>query len=171
MNYFELFALPQGFELDGAALASRYRELQRAVHPDKFAAASDRERMLAVHKTAEINDAFETLKSPLSRAEYLLRLNGIELRGETATVKDPLFLMQQMEWREALAELPGNADPMEGAMALEREFVDLRKTMLAELASHLDGANWPQAADTLRKLKFVDKLEQELSLLEEQWEL
>ncbi|GAA4896765.1 co-chaperone HscB [Ferrimonas pelagia] len=171
MNYFELFALPQGFELDGTVLASRYRELQRAVHPDKFASGSDRDRLMAMHKAAEVNDAFQTLKSPLTRAEYLLRLHGIELRGETTTVKDPLFLMQQMEWREALEALADAADPMMAAEALEREFRQLKRQMTGDLKTRLDQQLWADAAEQLRKLKFVEKLEQELALLEEQWEL
>ncbi|QIZ76997.1 co-chaperone HscB [Ferrimonas lipolytica] len=171
MNYFELFALPQGFELDSATLATRYRELQRAVHPDNFAAGSDRDRLMAVQKTAEINDAFQTLKSPLGRAEYLLRLNGVELRGETTTIKDPMFLMQQMELREALADLADHDDPFDAALALEQEFAAIKKAMMTNLISQLDNKLWLDAADNVRKLKFVDKLEQELALLEEQWQL
>ncbi|WP_298439804.1 co-chaperone HscB [uncultured Ferrimonas sp.] len=171
MNYFELFALPQGFELDTAALATRYRELQRAVHPDNFAAGSDRDRLMAVQKTAEINDAFQTLKSPLGRAEYLLRLHGVELRGETTTIKDPMFLMQQMELREALEELADAADPFAAAVELEQQFATLKQTMMAALIAQLTNRQWQQAADHVRKLKFVDKLEQELSQLEEQWQL
>ncbi|GAA5191081.1 co-chaperone HscB [Ferrimonas gelatinilytica] len=171
MNYFELFGLPEGFQLDGSALASRYRELQRAVHPDNFASGSDRDRMMAMQKTAEVNDAFQTLKSPLSRAEYLLRLNGIELRGETATINDPLFLMQQMELREALEALASSNDPEQEAIALEQEFRSLDRTLMAQLESQLLQQQWEEAAVTVRKLKFVQKLEQELALLEEQWEL
>ncbi|WP_028116715.1 co-chaperone HscB [Ferrimonas senticii] len=171
MNYFELFALPQGFELDTTALATRYRDLQRAVHPDNFAAGSDRERLMAVQKTAEVNDAYQTLKSPLGRAEYLLRLNGVELRGETTTIKDPLFLMQQIELREALEELADAADPFEAAMALEQQFSELKQQMMTSLKAELVDAQWLQAADSVRKLKFIDKLEQELALQEEQWQL
>ncbi|MBY5992818.1 co-chaperone HscB [Ferrimonas balearica] len=169
MNYFDLFGLPLGYEIDGAALASRYRELQRAVHPDNFAAASEQQRLMAVQKTAEINDAFQTLKSPIGRAEYLLRLNGIELRGESTTIKDPLFLMEQLELREALEELPDSADPEQAAMDLADRLEGDRKQMTTELRARLEGQAWEQAADTVRKLKFIHKLEDELSLLEEQW--
>ncbi len=171
MNYFELFGLQAGFELDGTTLATRYRELQRAVHPDNFASGSDRDRMMAMQKTAEVNDAFQTLKSPLSRAEYLLRLNGIELRGETATIKDPLFLMQQMELREALEELASSSASEEEVFALEQQFGELDRTLMAQLESQLTQQQWEGAANSVRKLKFVQKLEQELALLEEQWEL
>ena len=68
MNYFELFDLPSLFELDVNALRLKYLELQRIVHPDKFANASERERLLAVQKTAQINDGYSMLKSPITRA-------------------------------------------------------------------------------------------------------
>ncbi|MBY6017455.1 co-chaperone HscB [Halomonas denitrificans] len=169
MNYFELFGLPLGFEIDGAALASRYRELQRAVHPDNFASAREQERLMAVQKTAEINDAFQTLKSPLGRAEYLLRLNGLELRGESTTIKDPMFLMEQLELREAMAELPDSDDPESAAMDLADRLAGDRKAMFAEFQRQFAEQQWDGAADTVRKLKFIHKLEDELSLLEEQW--
>lgn len=169
MNYFELFNLPAGFELDREALAVRYRELQRAVHPDNFAAAGEQARLISVQKAAEINDAFETLKAPLARAEYILRLNGLELRGESATIKDPMFLMHQLELREAMAEIPHQADPAGAAFDLADQLEGERKSMTAELKSQLDDAQWPEAADIVRKLKFIHKLEDELSRLEEQW--
>lgn len=171
MNYFELFGLPLGFEIDGAALSSRYRELQRAVHPDNFASAREQERLMAVQKTAEINDAFQTLKFPLTRAEYLLRLQGLELRGESTTIKDPMFLMEQLELREALEELPDSADPDSAAMALADRLAADRKQMYGEFQAQYQAQQWEAAADTVRKLKFIHKLEDELSLLEEQWAL
>ncbi len=170
MNYFELFALPQEFEVDTSALSIRYHELQRAVHPDNFATGSERERLLAVQKTAEVNDAYQTLKSPLMRAEYILRLHGVELQGETTTIKDPIFLMQQLELREALADLADSADPLGESMALEQQFSALKNELMANLMGQLAQEDWLVAADSIRKLKFIHKLDQELTLLEEQWQ-
>ncbi|MEK6214396.1 MAG: Fe-S protein assembly co-chaperone HscB, partial [Vibrio fluvialis] len=90
MNYFELFGLPTQFDLDGSLLSSQFRELQKRFHPDNFATASERDRLLAVQKAAQINDAHQILKSPINRAEYLLSLNGVELRGEQQTLQDPM---------------------------------------------------------------------------------
>ena len=100
MNYFELFGLPSQFQLDGSLLSSQFRELQKRFHPDNFASASERDRLMAVQKASEINDAYQVLKSPLSRAEYLLAENGVDIRGEQQTMSDPMFLMEQMELRE-----------------------------------------------------------------------
>ena len=68
-NFFELFALPVSYEIDNNALRERYRELQRSVHPDRYANASAQEQRLAMQGSTFINEAFETLKDPLWRAQ------------------------------------------------------------------------------------------------------
>lgn len=110
-NYFSLLGLPVSFEIDKKRLSQNYHELQKTIHPDKFANASDRDRLLSVQKAAQINDALQTLKKPLQRSIYLLTLFGIELGENDATV-DPAFLMEQMELREALSQVNDKADPL-----------------------------------------------------------
>lgn len=167
MNYFELFGLTAQFEQDAQALAETYRGLQMQFHPDKFAAHSERERLQAVQRAAYINDAYTTLKQPLNRAEYLLSLQGVELNAEQQTLKDPLFLMQQMEWREQLEELGEAADIFAAIMAFEQELQQATNEYYAELAQQLAAADWHAAADTVRKLKFMTKLHAELERLED----
>lgn len=167
MNHFELFGLPQGFPLDAAALADTYRRLQAQFHPDRFAAAPEGERLIAVTRAAQINEAYATLKSPLRRAEYLLSLHGHDIRGESQTLQDRTFLMQQMEWREALEELRF-ADDVEGAIdAFRREIKGEHKVLMAALERHLATRSWDAAVDVVRKLKFVDKMLEELERLED----
>ena len=83
MIYFQLFDLPINFNIDKTTLSKRYRELQRTVHPDKFASASDQERRLAMQKSTQINEAFTTLKHPLKRAQYILQENNIDASGQS----------------------------------------------------------------------------------------
>ena len=167
MNYFELFGLSPQFELDSQALAETYRGLQMQFHPDKFAAHPERERLQAVQGSARINDAYTTLKLPLSRAEYLLSLQGVELNAEQQTLKDPLFLMQQMEWREQLEELGEASDVMAAIKAFDQELQQATGAYYAELSGQLANADWHIAADTVRKLKFMTKLHAELERLED----
>lgn len=170
MRYFDLFALPVAFDIDPAVLAERYRELQRVVHPDKFAHASEQEKLLAVRQTADINDAFNTLKQPLARAEYMLSERGVDLRHEQQTLQDPRFLMQQMEWREAMAELAELADPVAAIDELSDEFSQLEQQLFSTLIPRLtssDAAELQVAADAVRKLKFVFKLHSELERIED----
>lgn len=163
MNHFEFFDLPAAFELDAAELQQRYRKLQQTLHPDRFASGSEREKLRAVQRTAQLNDAYQTLRSPLSRAEYLLELKGIELAHEQTTVKDPEFLMAQMEWRERLEEVH-DSEALDGAYKdLQEQMRDLQTELEQQLA---DDAN-EAAANTVRKLKFMHKLHYELELIED----
>src|SRR3954462_3060365 len=103
-NHFELFHLPQRFAIDTAALDAAYHEVQNQVHPDKFINATDSEKRVAMQWATRANEAYRTLKSPFKRAAYLCELNGIELQTESNTAMPREFLMQQMEWREALED-------------------------------------------------------------------
>ena len=96
-NHFELFDLPQTFAIDLAKLDQVYRRLQGEVHPDRFATGSDSEKRQSLQLATQANDAYQTLKSPLLRARYLLQLKGIETLEESNTAMPASFLMQQME--------------------------------------------------------------------------
>ena len=170
MNYFELFALDEKFNIDTSHLTQVYQQLQRSVHPDRFAHASSQEQMLAVQKSSLINDAYQTLKKPLKRAEYMLTLRGTEMPNEQASFKDNMFLMRQMELREMLAEVKF-ADDIDAAIfeanqVLESEFTELYKAMQVKLAEQTAEAN-QEASEILRKLKFYHKLNVELDRLED----
>ncbi|HHQ4454779.1 co-chaperone HscB [Aeromonas hydrophila] len=167
MNYFELFGLVEGFELDTRQLAETYRQLQTQFHPDRFATAPERELLAAVQRAAQINDAFTTLKAPLRRAEYLLSLRGTELRGEQQTLQDTAFLMQQLEWRERLADLKGETDPERAIKDFRQEIRHDHQLLMQQLTQALATGEDPRAADCVRKLKFVDKLLEELERFED----
>ncbi len=168
-NHFELFELPASFEVEQETLALRYRELQRAVHPDRFANASDQEKRLSVQQAAQINEAFQVLKSPLSRGRYLLELNGLAL-DDTNTQMAPGFLMEQMELREALAEVRGKDDPF-AALNRVRDDIESRERELNESLrqSFADGSReaLENAREMVRKMQFMQRLLSEVDELEE----
>jgi molecular chaperone HscB len=171
MNYFQLFQLPAQFELDLTELGTRYLTLQKQFHPDNFAAASERDRMLAVQQAANINDGYHSLKQPLLRAEHLLALRGLKISSEQRSFTDPVFLMQQMELRELLADIPQASNPDELIDDAEQQIRRQKKQLLAQLSEALavnSVEHDQQAADIIRKLKFFFKLEQELELIAEQ---
>lgn len=170
MNYFELFSLTPSFDIDTALLADRYHDLQRAVHPDKFANASEQDKRLAVQRTAQVNDGFSTLKSPITRAEHILSLHGIELSHESTTIKDTQFLMQQMEWRESLEDIAHSDDPDGLITELNDSFIAYEDQQRQYLRQHLidaSEADLASAADLVRKLKFMAKLQLELERAED----
>ncbi|GAA0810106.1 co-chaperone HscB [Colwellia sp. D2M02] len=170
MNYFQLFDLPTDFTVDLNQLSSRYQTLQKAVHPDKFAHASEQEQRIAVQKSAEINDAYQTLKKPLQRAEYLLVDRGIEMPNEQHSFSDTGFLMRQMELREMLAEVKFSDNPEAALSAVQNELESEHQSLFALLQTQLS-ENTPEsnrlACDNLRKLKFYQKLTIEVERLEE----
>lgn len=163
MNHFELFDLPAAFNIDAAVLQQRYRKLQQTLHPDRFANGTEREKLLAVQRTAQLNDAYQTLRSPLSRAEYLLALRGIELAHEQTTVQDPEFLMAQMEWRERIATIKDWSTLESAYKDLQEEMRDLQMVLEQQLNQDAD----QDAAMTVRKLKFMHKLHHELERIED----
>lgn len=171
MNYFQLFQLPAQFDLDLTELGTRYLTLQKQCHPDNFAAASERDRLLAVQQAANINDGYHSLKQPLLRAEHLLALRGLKISSEQRSFTEPVFLMQQMELRELLADIPSAADPEALIDDAEQQIRRHKKQLLSQLGAALSMQTHEQdllAADIIRKLKFFFKLEQELELIAEQ---
>src|SRR5437868_9133118 len=103
-NYFELFELPQRFVCDRVSLENAYRRLQTEVHPDRFASGSEQDKRLALQFSARVNEAYRALKDPVSRAQYLLSLNGIDALSETDTQLPLEFLERQLERRDAAAD-------------------------------------------------------------------
>ena len=171
-THFELFELPVSFEIDLQDLSQRYRELQRVVHPDKFVNASDRERRLSVENAAAINEAYQILKAPQRRARYMLELQSVSFDDETDMALDPAFLMEQIELREALAELSQNEDPL---MSLNQLMSDIKKrisVVLAEIADllalgQLDDEQKSSVKQRIHKMQFLSKLQEEAEYQEE----
>ena len=170
-NHFELFGLPVAFDVDVHQLAERYRELQRASHPDRYANASDRERRLSVQHAAQVNEAFQTLKSSLRRARYLLQLKGIEFDDEKETHLDPAFLMEQMELREALAEVKTKAEPLTSLSDIMTDIKTRQQAMegqLRQLFAEDNDEMRQQAKQLVQKMQFLVRLQQEAEELEEE---
>ena len=171
LNHFQLFAIEEHFTIDLNALSTVYQNLQKAVHPDKFAHASAQEQLISVQKSAQINDAYQILKQPLKRAEYLLTLRGVDMPNEQHTFGDTSFLMRQMELREMLEDVKHATDVENALEAAQDElaqeyqhhFNDMQTQILANNAK-----DNTLACNNLRKLKFYQKLNIEVDRLEDQ---
>lgn len=161
-DFFTLFGLPRRFEVDESALESAYHELHTRVHPDRHAHLPDADKRRAMQWATQVNEAFSTLRKPLPRALYLLELEGVDAGLETNTAMAPEFLMEQMEWREAVEEAREAADSEE----LEKLHQRLRsagKDLLGELGKSFDSdKDLPSAAETARRLMFMEKLQHEI---------
>ncbi len=162
---FELFALPVQFAQNRAHIDSRWKELQREAHPDRFAAQGAAAQRVAMQWSVRINEAYQRLKDPLKRAAYLCEMRGAPLRAEDNTAMPTTFLMQQMEWREALEEAQSEAD----VDRLEAEVTEARGALLAECERLLDVEQDAQAAaQQVRALMFVARFARDIEVRREQ---
>ncbi len=169
-NYFKLFELPVEFNIDEQQLTARYRQMQQAVHPDRFVNSTDQERRLSVQHAATINEAYETLRDNMLRARYLLSLNGIDWDDERDTVMDAEFLMQQIEMREALAEVNEQPDPLSAAGDILDRVQSLIGQRTGKLGDCFAQQDMQAARDIVRQLQFLYKLRQEAESLEAELE-
>ena len=160
-QYFTLFDLPVGFTLDEDTLESRYRTLAARFHPDRFAAASAFEQKQAVMMSATVNEAYRTLKNPIDRAAYLLKEQGIDADAPEHTSFAPEFLMQQMEWRETLAEARAAGDTA-ALNALEGQVSAEQTALYGQLAAAFDAQQYQTAAQLVRQGRFLNKMRQEI---------
>jgi molecular chaperone HscB len=164
---FELFGLTRQFAQDRAALDARWKALQREAHPDKFAAQGAAAQRVAMQWSVRINEAYQRLKDPLKRAAYLCELGGAPVNAHSNTTMPAAFLMQQMEWREALDD--ANAVPALDALQVE---VDAsRAQLLQQCATLLDQQHDAVAAvGPVRALMFIEKFTQDLNQRFDQFE-
>jgi molecular chaperone HscB len=157
-NYFELFDLPVDFALDQAELGKRYREVQGEVHPDRFASASAHEQRLAVQYSALINEAYATLRKPLSRALYLLELAGVSREEIDKQPLDGGFLITQMELREKLESMHELVDPEPVLDHLLTEIGDDFAELQGEFARCYTAGDMALAAAACVKMQYLYKL-------------
>ena len=165
-NHFQIFGVPARFEIDLEGLETRYHELQREVHPDRFASASQAEQRVSMQLATRVNEAYQTLKSPLRRAGYLLQLHGVDPEFETNTAMPAEFLADQMEKRERLEKAAAASD-WERLIALSSELRVEQDSLFARIQRQLEAPDWNEAAATLRQLKFLEKFGEDIGAAEE----
>jgi molecular chaperone HscB len=157
MDHFARLGLPAALDLEPATLDRAYFALQRQWHPDRFANRSAEERARASTEAAALNDAYRTLKDPLSRAVYFAVMKGVELPGDGKTIDDPDLLMEAMEAREALHE----ARTVEAIDRLAAGARDDMKTSLAGLGGLFLQDDRPAIRKALLRLRYLDKFAEE----------
>jgi len=163
-SHFELFGLPPAFSLEKDLLEKAYHDIQSRVHPDRFAHAGDAERRASLQWTTRVNEAFQILKNPVARAKHLLELHGVDVAFETNTAMPPEFLMQQMELREALEAAVGKKDSA-AVDALRNGLREDKSVLEKQIGEAIDAKNdYAGAAELVRKLMFLGKLDEEIDL-------
>jgi molecular chaperone HscB len=166
VDYFAFFGLPYKLNLDTAQLEREFYALSRKLHPDINARGNAPEQAWSLEKTSQLNDAYRTLKDPISRTEYLLRLQGVQLEEQSKAATDearktgsakkqvvpPDLLEEVFELNMQLEELRMNKKMGENDPALERELQDAKQylaskqsEMLSELSAAWD--EWDALVD------------------------
>ena len=162
---FELFGLARRFALERSAIDARWKELQREAHPDKFAAQGAAAQRVAMQWSVRINEAYQRLKDPMRRAAYLCELHGAPIRAEDNTAMPAAFLMQQMEWREALEDARADSE----LDALDDEVAQARRAALAQCEQLIDQQqDYAGAARQVRALMFIARFADDIELCREQ---
>lgn len=158
-NDFELFGVPVHFAQDRQAIDTRWKDLQREAHPDKFAAHGAAAQRIAMQWSVRINEAYQRLKDPLKRATYLCELHGAPIRAETNTAMPADFLMQQMEWREML-EAADNPQAIEDiAFTVNQN----GREQLSKLEQLIDvQKDFVAASGQVRRLMFTERFASEV---------
>jgi molecular chaperone HscB len=143
VDYFTFFGLPFRLNLEPEKLEREFYALSRHLHPDINAINSDREQQWSLEKSSQLNDAYRTLKDPISRTEYLLRLQGVQLEEQSKTATEearrtgkikkqvvpPDLLEQVFELNMQLEEMRMNKKMGEPDRTLERELQDTKKQL------------------------------------------
>jgi molecular chaperone HscB len=156
---FELFQIPMQFAQDRAVLDTRWKELQREAHPDKFAAQGVAAQRIAMQWSVRINEAYQRLKDPLRRASYLCELHGAPIHAEKNTAMPTDFLLQQMQWREALEE----AKTVQDLEEIASQSNDNGREQLSKIEQTLDiNKDFAAAAQQVRSLMFIERFSSEV---------
>ena len=161
-DYFSLFELPRAYAVDDRALESAWHRLQSQVHPDRYAHLPDADKRRSMQWATRVNEGFRTLQKPLARAQYLLVLAGVDAGMETNTAMSAEFLMEQMEWREAVEEARAAGELAE-LEKLHARLLHHAREVRGALERQLDVDHaYAEAADTVRRLMFIEKLQHEI---------
>ena len=168
-NYFELFDLETSFFIDESNLKESYRREIARFHPDQYASKSDSEKLQALQNTSLLNSAFESIKSPLNRASYLLKLEGIDPFDEKDTTMDHDFLISQIELREELEllQLKQSADDLEDYLDKVEDQIQIKIDLISEAFKEDKGHM--EIKKDVRELKFYEQLLSESSKLMDEW--
>lgn len=166
-NYFQLFNLLESCEIDQDALSDEYRKQQGEVHPDRFANADESEKLNALQLSSYLNEAYETLKSPLRRAAYLLALHEIDVDQVDQNDLSMDLLLEQIQLREKLDELPKDESALADLDKLRGEVTVKLQRQETSFAEFFTAENYAAAKKVYHELQFLNKLRTEIDAGEE----
>ena len=168
-NYFELFGLNPGFDLNLDQLHAEQMRLQSIYHPDRYISASDRDKRTSVQLASWVNQAYETLRDPVKRSRYLLEIGGAELPDDSQTTSDTAFLMEQLELREEIEACREAENAILQSEAIESRLSKRANELAAEFVTAYQSGDLDLAQVNSQKMQFIQRIHEQLT--EFQYEL
>jgi len=169
-NYYDLFDIAPSFNIDLTRLRSKFQQLQGKLHPDRHVNSTHREKREALQAASFVNEAYQVLSDEHRRARYLLQLRGVEFNQEQDTTDDMEFLLTQMHLREKIEGLDGSSEPIVTIEELVVEADKSKRDLIAEFERHYNDNHYEQAKQTVLKLQFFTRLQQQLATKQDQLE-
>jgi len=164
-NYFELFDLETSFFIDDNQLKTSYRKVISRFHPDKYVTKSEPEKIQALQNTSLLNTAFTSLKTPLNRASYLLKMEGLDPFDERDTTMNHDFLISQIDLREELEVIEADRDSLGLEGFLERVDLHIEENTESIYKGFKLKSDLMDIKMNVRELKFYDQLYKEANKL------
>ena len=154
-NHFQTLGLSPHFAITDSALNKAYIAAQQAAHPDRMVGKSDAEKLVAIQASMDANEAYETLKNPLTRAQHLLALKGMKVNvdGADAVRPSPLLLAEMLDLREQLAE----AQSEEAIAKWAHDVRHQMESVVARLAVLFEAEDDTLAAECCIRLRYLEK--------------
>jgi molecular chaperone HscB len=162
-NFFELLKVPVSYSVDLETVQQHYRDLQKRVHPDKYASSNDRDKRLSMQITSRVNEALNTLKDDVLRGSYMLSLKGVDIELGNETTKDMMFLMEQLQLRERLESIRDESNPIDALESMAKHVNHTADDIKSKFVQFYDSDQLDEAREALRKLQFIKKLKLEIN--------
>ncbi|XP_028784882.1 iron-sulfur cluster co-chaperone protein HscB homolog [Neltuma alba] len=158
IDYFDIFGLEKNYDIEVKNLEGEYKNWQKKIHPDLVHSKSEKERDFAAEQSAKVIDAYRTLTRPLSRAIYLLKLEGIEVDDEQ-TVSDPELLAEILEIREAVED----AADSEALNHIRSEMQEKLKHWSNVFADAFQSRNFEEAKSSIQRMTYYERVTDEVA--------
>ncbi|XVE96249.1 hypothetical protein REPUB_Repub02eG0205200 [Reevesia pubescens] len=157
IDYFQIFGLEKKYEIEVEGLDGKYKDWQKKLHPDLVHSKSEKEREYAAEQSARVIEAYRTLSKPLSRAIYILMLEGVDV-DEEQTVSDPELLTEIMEIREAVEEAPDS----QALNQIQSQMKDKLKESSSSFANAYQSRNFDEAVTCIQRMTYYQRASEEI---------
>ncbi|KAI3870308.1 hypothetical protein MKX03_029697 [Papaver bracteatum] len=157
VDYFQIFGLEKAFEIEDTNLEKTYKDWQKKLHPDLVHMKSEKEKGFAAEQSSRVIDAYRTLRKPLSRAIYLLGLEGVHV-DEERTVSDPELLAEILDIREAVDE----ASDSQSLKQIQGQVQENLEIWSKSFESAFNKKKFEDAVTSIQRMTYYDRINDEI---------